>query len=195
MWIPRQTHLPPWRSIAPRLWIPQLALTCPMATSTPRLSLMAGTPPPRPPQGQPKATASGPPQVGTAKPAAPTPRAVDPLSGRAPWDYEPVAKSLENVEQADLAPLSRFIESMGAGWAIIPGVLWLLAALVPIIIMKFGVEASGVVFWGSMFLPYLLVQVWAYLDIQDRGSPMWWLAITFVIPVGIWLYFIIERQE
>jgi len=99
------------------------------------------------------------------------------------------------VEEAELAPLSRFIEAMGAGWAIIPGVLWLLAALVPIIIMKFGIEASGVVFWGSMVVPYLLVQVWAYLDIQDRGSPMWWLAVIFVVPVGIWLYFMIERQE
>ncbi|HOS91837.1 MAG TPA: hypothetical protein PLD23_03285 [Armatimonadota bacterium] len=167
-----------------------------MAAHAPHLSLMAGNPgPPPPPRGQPKATASGPPRAETAKPAAPAPRAVDPLSGRAPWDYEPVAKSLENVEEAELAPLSRFIEAMGAGWAIIPGVLWLLAALVPIIIMKFGIEASGVVFWGSMVVPYLLVQVWAYLDIQDRGSPMWWLAVIFVVPVGIWLYFMIERQE
>lgn len=104
----------------------RLTPVCLLASGAPQVSLMAGTSgPPRRPEG--------PPQVGSAKPSAP--RTVDPLSGRAPWDYEPVAKSLENVEEAELAPLSRFIESMGAGWAIVPGVLWLLAALVPIVIM------------------------------------------------------------
>jgi len=194
---PHRARIAPVRAPLFRAWMPSLALACPGGSGAGHLSLMAGASgPPRRPQGPPQATASGPPQVGGAPKPPPAPRTVDPLSGRAPWDYEPVQKSLENVEEAELAPLSRFIESMGGAWMAIPIVLWCLATLGPILVMKCDIEVSAAVFWGLLIgIPYLLAEVWVYLDLQDRGGALWWLVVTLVPLAGLGLYFIVERQE
>ena len=99
------------------------------------------------------------------------------------------------AQKEDAALISRLIVGMGGLWVAIGWFCLLAKLLTPVIVFKFEVHVSALVFWSIPLGLHLLEQVWVYLDISDRGAAKGWLAATALVPMGLGLYMVMERAD
>jgi hypothetical protein len=117
----------------------------------------------------------------------------------------PIGSAMPSVAQAkppadgdrpmDLALASRIVVGMGGLWTALGAIIWLAEYITPIILYRCEVNVSTSTFYGIWIAAHIVEQIWVLVDIIDRGSPRWWLAVSFILPVGIWLYVQIERSD
>jgi hypothetical protein len=120
----------------------------------------------------------------------------DPLADRRPWDYRPEDRPPELAREVEMGLASRIIMGLGGAWLVLGAVVSISTCLLPVIVFKCELDVSAAMNYGAIVVCHLLTQVWLLIDILDRGSPRWWLAVSFLVPmVGLWLYILLERSD